>query len=248
MQQSGPSSLTPNQGQQLKVTPSFLLRGVDPAKVIADYKAGIYVKLIPPKSKGVIAEVKPLVAPTYGANGTAPVYSFQDHSNSTVVIATSNHAAYEIYNRTGEMPMGGRCARCRRDFTHRAMGVPIAMAEKLYTVKDGDNFSTQKCYIFWVTDIVCNFRCMLGEAQRLNSMPSDRRSIIHANSEQMTRFLFSLSYPNAGRLEASIDPSLLKENGGTVEQDPTDLNQRYIYVPIPLAILAPAKTQFIRTN
>lgn len=118
-----------------KIVPSIHLRGVNPLKVSADYRAGKYRDFTPPASRVQIAELTAIIAPSYGDSPYSSTYSFRDRNNSLVVIPTSNHKAFEVFNATGEIP-GGVCDNCGVKFTHPSIGIPVAMGLREFSIRE----------------------------------------------------------------------------------------------------------------
>src|SRR5579872_5112788 len=111
----------------INVVPTFHLKRIEPAKIIADYQAGKFTEIKLPSQKIKVPEMAPIVAPTYGDTMEAPVFAFKDRNNTSVVMASTGHKAFEIFTKTGgDLPKGGICEWCFGEFKDE--GVPELLA------------------------------------------------------------------------------------------------------------------------
>lgn len=234
-----------------RITPTFLLKGVDPDKLLADYQAGFFSRPIKAKTKIIIAQNTTILAPTYGTTNESPIFCMKDRNNCSVIVATTGHTDYEVFTRTGgELPIGGRCDRCKKDFAHTAMGYPVGYQElTVLTNDDNDPKSAHYriLYVFWVDGEFCSFECALGYVQLILALPADYRDTTLRNSEQMLKMLYKLTYPTAPPLRPAQNPRLLRTNGGSLgEEEWQDV--RHIYVRTDRILMIPAKVEYVQQN
>ena len=233
-----------------RITPTFLLRGLDPNKILADYQAGYFSRPVTNKTKITISRSNPILAPSYGTNNESPVFTLKDRNNSTVIIATSGHKNYEIFTRTGELKMGGRCDRCKRDFPHVAMGYVVGFLENsVLTNADPDPKKARYriLYTFWVEGEFCSIECAFSYATILLSHPVDYRDTTMRDSVRLLKFMYRLMYPNGPPLRPAQDPALLTGNGGSLTEEEWG-DKRHIYKSTDRLLMIPTKREFIREN
>lgn len=234
-----------------RVMPTFLLKGVDPNKILADYQAGVYSRPIAPKSKIRIAQNTSILAPTYGSTNQDPVFSVKDRNNNSVVIATTGHSDFEIFTRTGgDLPVGGRCEHCRDEFNHTVIGYPIGYQEQ--TILTNDSTDPKQAhyrvlYVFWVEGRFCTFECALGYLKVMLGRPADYRDTTLRDSERMLRHLHKLTYPTATSLRPAQDPRLLRSNGGSLTREEWQ-DQRHVFVRTDRILMIPAKVEYVQQN
>lgn len=230
-----------------RVTPTFLLKGLDPNKLLSDYQAGFFTRPPTIKSKIKIAQNMVILAPKYGVTNHDPVFSLKDRNNCSVIIATTNHTNFEVFNRTGgQLPTGGRCMRCTEDIPGVAMGYPLGYQETTVLTNDDNNAELAKyriLYTFWVEGRFCNFECALGYVQNMLDRPASYRDTTIRDSERMLKLLYKLMYPNAGPLRPAQDPILL---GGISKEDWKD--QRHVYIRTDRILMIPAKVEYVQQN
>lgn len=234
-----------------RVTPTFLLKGLDPNRLLAEYQAGFFSRSITAKTKITIAQNTAILAPTYGTTNQSPVFCVKDRNNCSVIVATTGHTDYEVFTRTGgDLPVGGRCDRCKEDFTHTAMGYPIGYQEQTILTNDSGNPRSahyRVLYIFWVEGTFCSFECALGYVRAILSRPADYRDTTLRDSEKMLRHLYKLTHPNAGPLRYSQEPGLLRANRGSLTKEEWQDN-RHVYIRTDRVLMIPAKVEYIQQN
>lgn len=234
-----------------RVTPTFLLKGLDPNKLLTDYQAGFFSRSSIVKTKITIAQNTAILAPTYGTTNQSPVFCVKDRNNCSVIIATTGHADYEVFTRTGgDLPVGGRCDHCKDDFTHTAVGYPVGYQE--LTALTNDETDSKKAryrvlYIFWVEGKFCTFECALGYVRIILSRPSDYRDTTLRDSERMLKTLYKLTYPTAPLLRPAQDPKLLRINGGSLTKEEWQDN-RHVYIRTDRILMIPAKVEYVQQN
>lgn len=236
------------------ITPTFLLRRVDPSRVLANYRAGKYTSFTLPRSRVKISGIVPIVAPSYGNSSLSGIYTFRDRSNCPIVVATSNHKPFEVFMASGgELPSNGRCDYCKQDFDHTPQGIPIAMAEKFFQVKrddlpDGeDPYSTVRVYVFWVEGEYCCFEHALGDLHRFQAVTTSSRDVNYADSESWIRLLYHICHPDGDPLLIPPDPRLLAANNGPLSQNEYS-SRRHYYQRTASVVQIPAKVEYLRTS
>lgn len=234
-----------------RVTPTFLLKGLDPQQLLADYQSGFFTRQSTPKSKIKISQNTAILAPTYGTTNHSPVFCIKDRNNCSVVIATTGHSNFEVFTRTGgSLPIGGRCDFCKYDFTDTAVGYPVGYQESTVLTTDSPDTTNSRyrvLYTFWVEGEFCTFECALGYVRKLLSRPSDQRDTTIRDSERMLKMLHHLIYPTAGPLRPAQDPRLLQSNRGSLTREEWQ-DRRHIYVRTDRILMIPAKIEYVQQN
>lgn len=232
-----------------KVTPTFLLKGIDPQKIISDYQAGVFSTPTHAKQKIKISQNSTILSPSYGSSNQDAIFCIKDKNNCSTVVATSGHEDYQIYTRTGGfLPKGGRCELCKEDFVETAIGYPVGFNEHTILTNDDSDINNAKyrtLYIFWVEGRFCSFECSLGFVQMILSKPFDRDNTL-LDSEFLLKLLFKLMHP-LGNLRASQDPRLLKTNGGSLTKEQWQ-DKKHIYVRTERILMIPVKVEYIQQN
>lgn len=231
-----------------RVTPTFLLKGVDAAKLLEDYKNGVYaVPDTREKAKIKICRNSSILAPTYGKSSNDPVYSIKDKNNNNVVIATSGHSNYEVFTTNGgQLEMGGRCDHCKQDFETIVLGYPVAYQERLYLM-DKENPVYKTMYIFWIEGELCSFECALAKVRETQQRSCEYRDNSAKDSESMLKMLYRFMYPNEDILRPAQPYRLLKENKGSLTMDEWK-NIKHVYQKTDKILMIPVKIEYIQES
>jgi hypothetical protein len=233
-----------------KVTPTFLLKGIDPNEVLEKYKNGFFNRPIPKKTPIKIAQNATILAPVYGLDNNSPVFSIKDRNNNCIIVATSNHENFDVFTKNGgSLPVGGRCDHCKEDFNHTVIGYPVAYEEK--SILEYWENNTTRCrvvYVFWVEGCHCSFECALGYLRMFANRPANYRDNSMSECERYLKFLYKLSHPTAGTLRPAQDPRILStHNKGSLSRQAWSDN-RHIYVRSDRVLMIPAKVEYVRNN
>lgn len=229
--------------------PLFLLKGIDPKKILVDYQSGFFNRKPVPKEPIAVAQHTTYLAPIYGNTNESAIYSIRDRNNNNVVMATTHHNDFEVFRKGGgELKVGGRCDVCKQDFKNIAVGYPVAYREMCtLTCEDGDpnNMRYRVVYAFWVEGEFCTFQCAMYYVRNLLGLPADCRSSNCNESEEMLNMLYRLTYPNGPELRPSQEPKLLLANKGSLSNEQwTD--QRHVYIKTDRVLMVPIKTEYIQ--
>lgn len=234
-----------------RINPTFLLKGVDPDKLLQDYENGFFNRPVPRKHKISIAQNTALLAPVYGTNNHCPVFSMKDKNNASVVIATTGHLDYEVFTKTGgNLPCGGRCDYCKEDFTCLAVGYPIGYREQTVLTNDSNDIHEARyrvLYVFWVDGEFCSFECALGYVKQILNLPADYRDTSLRDSESLLKILYKLTYPNAPVLRPAQEPRLLRSNRGSLTSEEWKDN-KHVYIRTDRVLMIPAKVEYVQNN
>ena len=230
-----------------RVTPTFLLKGIDPNKLFADYQAGVFSRPPTAKSKIKIAQNIAILAPKYGVTNRDPVFCMKDRNNCSIIVATTNHSNFDVFTRTsGQLQTGGRCMHCTEDIQGISVGYPIGYQETTVLTNDDNNARNahyRVLYTFWVEGRFCDFECALAYVQTMLARPSNYRDTTIRDSERMLKLLYKLTYPTAGPLRPAQDPKLLGALTREEWKDP-----RHVYVRTDRLLMIPAKVEYVQQN
>lgn len=232
-----------------RVTPTFLLKGLDPNRLLADYQSGVFSRDPTTKSKILISKNTAILAPTYGTSNRDAVFCVKDRNNCSVIIATTGHVNFEVYTRTGgQLITGGRCDFCKEDFPQIAIGYPVAFQEYTVLMNDSGNDSRYRIiYTFWTEGEFCSFECALAEVRRMLSKSSEYRDTTVRDSEKMLKMLYKLMHPTADVLRPNQDRKLLQSNRGSLSKEVWK-DPRHIYVRTDRILTIPAKIEYVQQN
>ena len=225
------------------VTPTFILKGLDPNKLLSDYQSGFFSRTPISKSEIVISENTTILAPIYGSSNYDPVFRIKDKNNSSVIIATTGDDNFQIFTRTGgSLIVGGRCDYCKQDFSEVSIGYPLGYKECTILTNDDSIPRYRILYSFWVEGELCSFECALSELRRTLS-----GSETIGNSERLLKMLHKFMYPNAKILRPAQDIKLLRENRGSLTKNEW-IDPKHVYVRTDRILMIPAKVEYIRQN
>ena len=225
---------------------TFLLKGIDPNKLLSDYKSGKFSVVSENVKKFPLAPNNKLIAPVYGTSDSDPVFSIKDKNNNSIVIATAGHDNYELFMaNNGEPPcIGGRCDFCKRDFDTQNIGYPVAHEE--YTLLVNDDEPHYKIhYVFWMHTETCSLECGLSEIRKHQCRRSEHKDNLSKNSESMIHKLFKLMYPGSGVLRPAQDPKLLKINKGSLTKEEWE-NPKFLYKQTDRILMLPIKLEYLQ--
>lgn len=230
-----------------RVTPTFLLKGVDPNQIFNDYQAGFFSRVPRNKSKIQISQNTAILATKYGITNHDPVFCVKDKNNSNIIVATTGHEDFCVFTTTGgTLPVGGRCMHCIEDFNTVAVGIPVGYREMTVLTNADNNVKNahyRVLYTFWVERRFCSFECALAFIQTMLIRPANYRDTTIRDSERMLKLLYRLMHPNAGPLRPAQDPTLL---GSLTKEQWKD--QRHVYVRTDRILMIPAKVEYIQQN
>lgn len=234
-----------------RINPSFLLKGVDPDRVLYDYQSGKFSREITKKAKITISHNTTILAPKYGDTNDSPIYKINDKNGSPIIIATTGHSDYQVFTTSGgNLPIGGRCDHCKEDFTHASMGYPVAYQEQTVLTNDTQDPKEARyrtLYVFWVERCFCSFECALGYIRLFLSRPAEYRDTTIRDSERLLKILYKLTYPSAPPLRPAPDPSLLIINKGSLTKEQWK-DFRHIYIRSDRVLMIPAKIEYVQQN
>lgn len=228
-----------------RIMPTFLLKGVEVNKLLADYKAGMFANL-ETNTKIIITASNKILPPQYGTSNADPVFCIKDRNNCNIVVATTNHSDFQVFRKTGAISQtGGRCEYCHDDFTTTVVGYPLNFRESVVLTNENGVSKHRILYTFWVDGKFCSFECALGYIQNILARPADYRDFSHRDCERWLRLLYKLTYPNSKLLKAAPDPRLLISNGGSLTREEWQ-NGQHTFTRTDRVLIIPAKVEYIR--
>jgi hypothetical protein len=230
------------------ITPTFILKGINPTSVLQDYERGFFTRPIQKKQKITILQNSLILSSNYSSSSNDGIFAIKDKNNSTVIFACTGHSDFEIFNTTGENIIGGRCEFCRDDFTNAAVGCPLAYKENMVlTNSDGNKPIYKIYYSFWVEGRFCTFECALAYIQNILNKPSVNRDTTMRDSEKLLKSLYKLIHPESTSLRPSQEPRLLKVNGGSLTREEWS-DKKHIFKRTDRVHMIPAKVEYVRAD
>ncbi len=215
---------------EIKIRPSFLLRGINPGVVLNKYLDGAYTDLVQSNKKVEIKLNSLSFDRKVTDNPDDEIYEFITRAGESQRIVTVNH------NQTNRIDGKFMCKWCRRLFEHHPVGIPI-----LQQYDPIDNLS-----IFHIDGNYCCFECMYAKVIIEVQLPYSIRKPGYESMDVLARKLFSLVYPNR-KLNRSRDWSLLNINGGSLNEKEY-FSSYHEYKEIINIQLVPHKRRFVVTE
>ena len=157
MEQNKNTKLDMDKKTIVSVTPTFLLKGVDPIRIYNEYVQGKYVNMCIPHNKIKLSVSSLALAPQHGTSIDSESYSYKDKTNNNQVVAMTNHIQYSIVkaNDGKELPVIGKCEWCLRKIKQTPVGIPIAVT-KVTRVSNNEKYTN---LTFHVDGLQCRFEC-----------------------------------------------------------------------------------------
>ena len=221
---------------------SFLLKGVDLQKLTTDYHQGKFNRPVPELAPIKFSPIENFITPGYTDNPADDIYRTRGRYGQHMIMVTTNCDNYRRKLQHIPEKQGGRCQNCLQDFTHQALGHPVAYEEKIIH----HNGQQYVVHCFWVENCYCCYECALSYIRRTLGPALSYRHDHLRDSESLLHFLFYLQNGKDKILEPTPDPRLLKENGGSMDRDEWSRSGT-LFIPSSNRILLPAKSTFIKT-
>lgn len=205
---------------------TFVLRKIDPVKVVSDYNAGKFFQLAIPTEK---VKVEKAYIPTV----TNASFSFRDKNNCLQIIETTN-------NEMIKKDHPPRCLWCMEDMPDAPTRVPCPV--EMYTWLDND----ERYYLFVTSGEVCCFECLAPYISVFRGSKSVSRSPFLMNSEVMMYALYWLVYPErkGEKINPAPDYRLCQTNGGTLSNGEYHVTKS-VFIQTPNLFIQNACEQFI---
>lgn len=251
----------------VNIVPSFLLRGINPNKVLDDYVKGFFSNIHFENVQDVTVKTAPLTIVSVNSNSPEdPVFVIREKNSFNRVFVFANQEEFKMYQNNVEKDMDVKISRvcdyCLRKFDHQHMVIPL-IREIRYIRKGGDpsgdpigdsrgpggskNGNTVVKFPVIIGDgKYCDYRCTFAALKCYNSVNFRYRDLLYNNSEMLLRELFEEKYPNQV-LTPAPNRSLLKSFGGSLDYDEwSDHNFTYDRMINPLIL--PAKIPHEKCN
>ena len=223
----------------IKITETLMLRRIDPITMLKKYLSGGFKNVTIPKNKIKITSSFVDLNRRIGTDQTCEIYRFNDKTNHSQVIVTTNHSNYQqVKDKTPKQI--NKCIWCRRNIVGKPIGIPVEMELNRHT----------KETIFHVEDSYCNhnyFQCVFAGLKQLNSCHHMYKDPIYMDSEQLLHRMYYKIYPdrNKTRIKEAKHWRMLDINGGPLSSEQYD-SETTEYIEIPNLILLPCKRRYIQ--
>jgi hypothetical protein len=240
---------------ELKIKPTFFLRGIDIAELHRKYQAGIYSTLelsnVESSKRNIIpGNIK--VSKKYRGDPYGSIYSFKDTNNTEIISVFSNHKNFEIFHKNDgkQRQKISSCDWCRRQFSNLyEWGVPIINNTLILNDIDPDTpleVSQNKVEVFYVEGDFCGASCVMAHVDLFNSVSLNNRDPLHTNAKNMLSKLISIIHGNK-KIVAAKDWRLLECNNGSLTEEEWE-NPKYKYTRTTNLIIIPIKVSYLREN
>lgn len=230
-------------GSVVSIIQTFILKGVDVSKVIKDYQLGFYTRPIQKVKKNEYKSKKIVISKQISKKREDGVYieKYDNYpSRISLIFVASNHKTNLKYINEKQFETGIPCMNvyCRKIIEKDPVGYAVKYERKEYIKEINGNKVYKIFHIFWTKDNCCSFGCSYNRIIQL-------RGTIGWDDEysSLTKLMYSLYYPNSEELYNINDPSLLKYNGGSLEEEDYKKN---IYIKMPGIVLAPISEDYLK--
>lgn len=186
----------------VSITPTFLLKGVNPGAVLKNYLSGFYSDY-QIKSKVKVQSNAVRILDIQKESTLSSLFAIRDQNSSLRVFSVPS-----VEMIKGKK--GGRCDNCHLDFFHDAFGIPVRHDELIV--------SGERIMVFSIDGVLCDFECCYAVLKNEMSKCYRYQDLLWSRSEQLLKFLFWLLYPK-DTLVAAQDWRLLKVNNGYMEPE-----------------------------
>ena len=219
--------------------PTFVLKKVDPLKMVQLYQSGHFKNY-------TLATTKIVVDAAVVPSMTGETQTFRDKNNCVVVIHTTNNEC--IKSLPGFKP---RCFWCMQDLSSDfSLHVPIPT----YMTKT-HNWEEESVIYHFETDgggkgggSCCSFECALSYIRYFyNGKGSSARNYSGESLEIYLKSLYKLCHPDKGPLIEAPDFRLLASYGGTMTGDEFSKSKSQ-FIPLPYVVCTPVSHQFMVQN
>ncbi|SPN79442.1 Hypothetical protein BRZCDTV_346 [Brazilian cedratvirus IHUMI] len=194
---------------ELRIIPTFHLRGIVPAQVLKRYKEGSFPVF--PENKVNVSVTNIRVLPKLSSDNSEENFIFVDKSGTKNVYTTTNHASFQTWKERKCISPEAPCAWCRHPVGEKGMSMPICtMGENLY-----------------VGDVpTCNYNCCYSELKRQLGTSFLNRDPLYKDAESTLKYLFYYDHPE-GKLRGAPDWRLLNINGGPLTYEEFSQGAKY---------------------
>jgi len=181
---------------ELRIIPTFHLRGIDPNVALSKYKNKNFPEIIEEKVNIFVSNIQ--ILPKYSEDLRDETFLFQDKSGSKDVYTTLNHTSFKSWEEKGTHNPKTPCMYCRHPVGEKCVYIPIKF------VKEG---------LLTGLDPHCRNECALSSLHREQGLSFITRDPLYKDSEYLLKYLHSLEYGDEP-LEEALDWRLLNINGG----------------------------------
>lgn len=225
-----------------KVTPNFLLKGIDVEEVMKSLFNGEFSKITSPLSipfKIKLISNSSIFVSSYSTDVTKPIFNIRERNNIKLTVATTGN---EGITNTVQ-----RCDNCKGD-VETNVGIPIDFKPKqiLEATVEHPEGVYRIHYEFETDGIHCCFECALEVLNKAQGTHHWNREPLYDDDSRVGLFMmYELMYPNGPPLVAATDYRLLCTNNGSIsEQEFHDRKHKYIRTPIVRS--ASARVEYIK--
>lgn len=224
----------------IKKTENLMLRRIDPVLMYKRYMAGEFKNVQIPDSKITISTAFVNLNNKIGVDQNSESYRFNDKSNCSQLIVTTNHEQYSHAKEAqSEQKPDEFCRWCRRKIEGESIGIPISMEiNKLTNVA-----------VFNVEDSHDSFGCALATLKRTYACNKMYKDPLYIDAEQLLYCMYYRMYPEreGTQIKEANDWRLLICNGGPLSDSEYD-SDKYEYLRTSSVVIVPLKRQYIKLS
>jgi hypothetical protein len=230
----------------ISIIPSITLLGVNHGRLLADYKSGKFDRPLPDHAPIRFATNSTIIAKTYSTNTFDAMYSIENKNKVKTIIVTTNHSNFSTFLKNQEIQEGGVCDCCKITFTQAVTSYPISYDEQFLPVQNEEGeILYQAVFTFWTEGEFCSYECALCYLRTMAARPSCKRDDQLSCSERHLKWLYLLTYPEAGPLMPANHYRLRDGNGGSLT-DEEFRDSNHSCIKTVGVLLIPAKREYIR--
>lgn len=218
----------------IKITENLTLRRIESDKILNNYVNGNYVSLTFPSKKINIITSTININKRLGKNSESEMYKFNNKSNNSNIIVTTNHENYKNDPNTKSF-----CKWCRKEITGQGIGIPISIDVNEQT---GD-------IVVHCIDKCDTFECALALLKRIYGCNYVYKDPLYKDSDTLLHYVYHLMHPDKinERIKEAKDWSLLDINGGPLTSEEWE-SSKYEYVSVQGLVLSPVKRQYMKLS
>lgn len=223
-----------------KITPAFHLKGINHKDTCDRINQILNNKIN--KDLNYVLSMLPKISVTssniISSESTVPV----QYISPELDIEESGKRVFELFDKSGgELPHGGRCDFCKRDFTDVVIGYPVKDDYKIALVGGEKKMTTT----YFCEGVFDTYNCALGYLNKFVNHPINKCYVNVIESKRLLHEMFEANHKGKILIPAP-DPSLLISNGGSVSEEDW-CNSNYCYSRTESIITIPIKVDYVRT-
>lgn len=183
---------------ELKIVPSFHLRGIIHASSLIRYKKKEFPSIIEDKVNIAVSNIQ--VLPKYSQDPQEETFLFQDKSGCKDLYTTLNHHPFKEGKYKQDIP----CLYCRYPIGENCVPLPLKLI-------NGELLISEEPF--------CSFQCCLAGLRREQGLSFVFRDPLYKDSEHLLKYFYAKEHGEDKVLREALDWRLLDINGGPLSRE-----------------------------